>query len=220
MRIDVITLFPDFFESPLRASLLGKAIDSQTVAVETHDLRNWGIGVHRTVDDDPYGGGAGMVLRPEPLFEAIDATRGPHGHVALLSPRGAKLDQRKIEELSARPHLILVCGRYEGVDERVTQAVDEEISVGDYVLAGGEAAAVIVIEAVCRVVPGVVGNEESLRYESHTSGGLEYPQYTRPAEYRGMKVPDVLLSGNHAAVDEWRRGRAEQITKERRPDLT
>lgn len=221
MRIDVITLFPDFFDGPLRASLLGKAVDARTVSITTHDLRQWGIGAHRSVDDDPYGGGAGMVLRPEPLFDAIEATRADDGHVVLLSPRGATLNQRKVEELSARPHVVLVCGRYEGVDERVAQtAVDEEISVGDYVLAGGEAAALIVIEAVCRVVPGVVGNEESLRFESHTSGGLEYPQYTRPADYKGLKVPEVLLSGDHGAIAEWRRRQAEEITRKRRPDLT
>ncbi len=221
MRIDVVTLFPEFFEAPLGTSLLGKAIATGTVSVSVHDLRAWGIGKHRSVDDEPYGGGPGMVLRPEPLFEAIEQTRGDEGHAVLLSPRGPTLTQTKVEELGARSHVVLVCGRYEGVDERVAQAaIDEELSIGDYVLAGGEAAALVVIEAVSRVVPGVVGNRESLSFESHTSGGLEYPQYTRPAEYRGLKVPEVLLSGDHGAVDEWRREQAERVTRERRPDLS
>lgn len=221
MRIDVVTLFPSFFDVPLATSLLGKAIGRGLMDVQAHDLRQWGIGRHRSVDDQPYGGGAGMVMRPEPLFDAVDHLRSERAHVILLSPRGELLKQRKVEELAAREHLVLLCGRYEGVDERVaTGLADEELSIGDYVLAGGEVAALVVIEAVSRIVPGVLGNETSLESESHTSGGLEYPQFTRPPEYRGMTVPDVLLSGDHGAVDRWRRRQSEQLTRDRRPDLT
>ncbi len=220
MRIDVVTLFPEFFDAPLRTSLLGKAVEANLLDVVAHDLRQWGLGKHRTVDDEPYGGGAGMVMRPEPLFEAVDALRPPAGHVILLSPRGSVLTQPKVEELASRDHLVLLCGRYEGVDERVaTDAADEELSIGDYVLAGGEVAALVVIEAMSRIVPGVVGNEASLRSESHTTGALEYPQYTRPAEYRGVTVPDILLSGDHGAIERWRKQQSEQLTRERRPDL-
>lgn len=221
MRIDVVTLFPDFFEVPLRTSLLGRGIEGRLLQVETHDLRQWGLGRHRTVDDQPYGGGAGMVMRPEPLFDAVDQLRSPGARVILLSPRGQLLKQRKVESLASLDHVILLCGRYEGVDERVaTGLADEELSIGDYVLAGGEVAALVVIEAVSRMVPGVLGNAQSLSSESHTSGTLEYPQFTRPPEFRGMKVPDVLLSGDHGAVDKWRRDQSEQLTRDRRPDMS
>lgn len=221
MRIDVVTLFPDFFEVPLRTSLLGRGIEGGLLQVETHDLRQWGLGRHRTVDDQPYGGGAGMVMRPEPLFDAVDQLRSPGARVILLSPRGQLLKQRKVESLASLDHVILLCGRYEGVDERVaTGLADEELSIGDYVLAGGEVAALVVIEAVSRMVPGVLGNAQSLSSESHTSGTLEYPQFTRPPEFRGMKVPDVLLSGDHGAVDKWRRDQSEQLTRDRRPDMS
>jgi tRNA (guanine37-N1)-methyltransferase len=221
VRIDVVTLFPSFFDVPLATSLLGKAIERGLMNVRAHDLRQWGIGRHRSVDDQPYGGGAGMVMRPEPLFDAADHLRSESAHVILLSPRGDLLKQRKVEQLALREHLILLCGRYEGVDERVAAGLaDEELSIGDYVLAGGEVAALVVIEAVSRIVPGVLGNESSLASESHTSGGLEYPQFTRPPEYRGMKVPEILLSGDHRAVERWRRQQSEQLTHKRRPDLT
>jgi tRNA (guanine37-N1)-methyltransferase len=220
MRIDVVTLFPELFDAPLRASLLGKAIQAGRIEVAVRDLRKHGLGKHRSVDDEPYGGGAGMVMRPEPIFAAVEAVREEGSHVVLLSPRGTRFDHALASRLAALKHLILVCGRYEGVDQRVADHLaDEEVSIGDYVLAGGEVAALVVIEAVARLVPGVVGNPESLRSESHAAGMLEYPQYTRPAEFRGWKVPDVLVSGDHGAIERWRSQRAEELTKERRPDL-
>ena len=188
MKIDVVTLFPEFFDSPLRASLLGKAVADGLINVSTHDLRQWGLGPHRSVDDTPYGGGAGMVMRPEPFFEAVDSIRDEGSHVVLMSARGLLLDQPKVQELAGRDHLVLLCGRYEGVDERVAEhAADEEISIGNYVLAGGEVASLVVIEAISRFVPGVLGNTDSLVIESHSEGKLEHPQYTRPAEYRGQQ---------------------------------
>lgn len=219
--IDVITLFPELFDVPLRTSLLGKAIESGRLRVGVHDLRAHGLGRHRAVDDEPYGGGAGMVMRPEPIAGAVEAVRTPESHVVLLSPRGTVLDQARVAEYARGPHLVLVCGRYEGVDERVaTEVVDEELSIGDFVLAGGELAALVVIEAVSRLVEGVLGNAESLAWESHSSGLLEYPQYTRPAEWRGRSVPEVLLSGDHGAIERWRAEQAERITSARRPDMT
>jgi tRNA (guanine37-N1)-methyltransferase len=220
MRIDVITIFPDVFTEYLRTSLLGKAIARGRLQVEVHDLRAWGFGRHRSVDDEPYGGGAGMVMRPEPIFEAVESVATEGSHVVLLSPRGRLLDQRHVAELAGLEHLILICGRYEGVDERVAEHLaNEELSIGDYVLAGGELAAMVVIEATSRLVPGVLGNEQSLRHESHTGGMLEYPQYTRPPEYRGHKVPEVLLSGDHGAIDRWRSAQSQRLTRARRPDL-
>ena len=220
MKIDVVTLFPDFFRSPLQVSLLGKAIGSGALEVALHDLRQWGLGKHRSVDDEPYGGGAGMVMRPEPLFAATEALRAEDSTVILLSPRGRRLDQPVVVELSRLPHLVLLCGRYEGVDERVSEhAVDLELSIGDYVLAGGEAAALVLIETLSRVTPGVLGNAESLTRESHSDRLLEHPQYTRPSDFRGWGVPEVLLSGNHAAVERWRNEEARRLTAERRPDL-
>ena len=221
MRIDVITLFPSLFDEPLRVSLLGRAVEAGVVNVVAHDLRAHGLGRHRTVDDEPYGGGAGMVLRPEPIAAAVDAVRGPDSHVVLMSPRGARLDHAIAQRLAELSHLILICGRYEGVDERVSEKVaDEELSIGDYILSGGELPALVVVEAVTRLIPGVLGNEASLSSESHRAGRLEHPHYTRPPEWRGSRVPDVLLSGNHGAVDEWRRSESERTTRERRPDLT
>lgn len=218
--IDVITLFPELFEVPLRTSLLGKAIESGRLVVGVHDLRAHGLGRHRSVDDQPYGGGAGMVMRPEPIAAAVDAVTRDGTRVVLLSPRGLRLDQRKVGEYAGLEHVVLICGRYEGVDERIAETVaDEELSIGDYVLAGGELAALVVIEAVSRLVEGVLGNAESLEWESHASGLLEYPQYTRPPEWRGARVPDVLLSGDHGAIERWRDQQAEQITRARRPDL-
>jgi tRNA (guanine37-N1)-methyltransferase len=220
VRIDVVTLFPELFEAPLRTSLLGKAVEAGRIEVSVRDLRERGLGRHRSVDDEPYGGGAGMVMRPEPIFAAVEAVEEEGSHVVLLSPRGARLDQAMASRLAGLDHLILVCGRYEGVDQRVADhLVDEEVSIGDYVLAGGEVAALVLIEAVSRLVPGVVGNPQSLRSESHAAGLLEYPQYTRPAEFRGWRVPDVLVSGDHGAVEQWREERAEELTRERRPDL-
>jgi tRNA (guanine37-N1)-methyltransferase len=219
--IDVITLFPELFDAPLRTSLLGKAIESGRLRVGVHDLRDHGLGKHRSVDDEPYGGGAGMVMRPEPIAAAVEDVRGPATRVVLLSPRGVVLNHAKVAEYAALEHLVLVCGRYEGVDERVAEEiVDEELSIGDFVLAGGELAALVVIEAVSRLVEGVLGNAESLAWESHSSGLLEYPHYTRPPEWRGRRVPDVLLSGDHAAIERWRGAQAQELTRARRPDLT
>jgi tRNA (guanine37-N1)-methyltransferase len=220
MHVDVITLFPGLFEPHLSTSLLGKAIEAGKVSVELHDLRPYGLGRHHSVDDEPYGGGAGMVMRPEPIFEAVEAVRREGSRVVLLSPRGAKLDHAHVARLADEEHLILICGRYEGVDERVSlHLVDEEISIGDYVLAGGELPALVLIEALSRFVPGVLGNRESLDSESHADGKLEYPQYTRPPEFLGHRVPDVLLSGDHGAIATWRKAQSERTTRERRPDL-
>jgi tRNA (guanine37-N1)-methyltransferase len=224
MKIDVVTLFPSLFDEPLRVSLLGKAIDAGLLQVRVHDLRIHGLGRHRSVDDEPYGGGAGMVMRPEPIFAAVEtlaAENSEKSHVVLMSPRGRRLDQSIVAGLAAREHLVLICGRYEGVDERVSEhLVDDEVSIGDFVLAGGEMAALVVIEALSRLLPGVLGNEESLASESHTTGLLEYPQYTRPADFRGLRVPDVLLSGDHGAIEAWRRERSREVTRMRRPDLS
>jgi tRNA (guanine37-N1)-methyltransferase len=221
VHIDVVTIFPQLFEVPLKTSLLGRAIDEGLLAVKVHDLREHGLGKHRNVDDEPYGGGPGMVMRPEPIFETVDELREAGSHVVLLSPRGTRLDHGVVERLASREHLILICGRFEGVDERVAQfCADEEISIGDYVLAGGELAALVVVETVSRLVPGVLGNESSLDQESHTTGELEYPQYTRPAEYRGHRIPEVLLSGDHARIERWRQDESERATRERRPDLS
>jgi tRNA (guanine37-N1)-methyltransferase len=190
------------------------------VSVDVRDLRDHTTDKHRTVDDEPFGGGAGMVMKPEPWYAAVEATVGfEKARRILLTPAGHQLDQALVEELAGAGHLILMCGRYEGLDERVAALATDEISVGDYVLPGGEAAAMIVIEAVTRLVPGVVKEAESVIRESFTGGLLDYPHYTRPAEFRGMKVPEVLLSGNHAAIEDWRREQARRRTKERRPDL-
>lgn len=220
MKIDVITLFPELFDAHLQTSLLGRAIENGLVTVAVHDLRAHGLGKHRSVDDEPFGGGAGMVMRPEPVFDAVEEVATNDSYVVLLSPRGTRLDHSVAASLSGRAHLVLICGRYEGVDERVAEHLaDTEISIGDFVLAGGETAALALIEAVTRLVPGVLGNADSLATESHNAGLLEHPQYTRPAEFRGHKVPEVLLSGDHAAVQRWRREQAERVTQERRPDL-
>ncbi len=225
LRIDVITIFPELFEPFLSTSLLGAAGRAGGLEVEARDLREWTEDRHRTVDDEPYGGGPGMVMKPEPLVAAIEAIAGPKepgrkARVVLLSPQGERLDQEKVKELAAGSHLVLVCGRYEGVDQRVIDlAVDEEISMGDYVLSGGEVPAMAVIEAVSRLLPGTLGNPESARTESFEGGVLEGPQYTRPAVFRGRQVPEVLRSGDHGAIARWRRERALEITKRRRPDL-
>jgi tRNA (guanine37-N1)-methyltransferase len=220
VRCDIVTIFPEFFDSPLRAGLLGKAGERGLIEVRTHDLRDWTHDRHRTVDDAPFGGGAGMVMRPEPWFEALDdlLAEAP-ARVILLAPDGGRFDQRAAARLAAEPWLVLCCGRYEGVDERVRTRVDEVLSVGDFVLAGGESAALVVLDAVARLVPGVMGNAESAADESFANGLLEYPQYTRPAVYRDLEVPEVLRSGNHGAVASWRRRRSIERTREVRPDL-
>jgi tRNA (guanine37-N1)-methyltransferase len=221
VRIDIVTLFPRMFDSVLSASLLGRGIESGALEVNVIDLRPYGLGKHRSVDDEPYGGGAGMVMRPEPIFTAVEELRTQRSHVVLLSPRGSLLRHSGVARLAEREHVILICGRYEGVDERVSEFLaEEELSIGDYVLAGGELAAMVVVESVSRFVPGVIGNAGSLESESHSGGLLEYPQYTRPAEFRGHPVPEVLLSGHHGEVERWRREQSERLTRERRPDIS
>jgi tRNA (guanine37-N1)-methyltransferase len=219
MRIDVVTIFPRLVQDFARWGLVGRALSAGLLELNAHDLRHWSRDRHRSVDDEPYGGGAGMVMTPAPFFDAVGDLATPGSHVVLLSPRGGRLNQAAVERLAVRDHLILLCGRYEGVDERVSELVDEEISIGDYVLAGGELPALVVVEAIGRLIPGALGNPSSLETESHARGLLEHPQYTRPAEYRGLRVPDVLLSGDHGAVATWREQQARRITSERRPDL-
>jgi tRNA (guanine37-N1)-methyltransferase len=219
MRIDVVTIFPRLVQDFARWGLVGRALSAGLLELNAHDLRRWSRDRHRSVDDEPYGGGAGMVMTPAPFFDAVGDLATPESHVVLLSPRGDRLNQAAVERLAVRDHLILLCGRYEGVDERVSEVVDEEISIGDYVLAGGELPALVVVEAIGRLIPGALGNPSSLETESHARGLLEHPQYTRPAEYRGLRVPDVLLSGDHGAVATWREQQARRITSERRPDL-
>jgi len=218
MRIDVLTLFPKMFESPFAESIVARARAGGKLELAIHDLRGWATDRHRTVDDVPYGGGAGMVFSPEPLATAIRALRS-RGHVVLLSAQGRLFDEAAARRLAALEHVLLVAGHYEGVDERVIQTdVDEELSIGDYVLTGGEIPAMVVIDAVARLLPGVI-DEASLREESHTAGLLEGPQYTRPPEFEGRKVPAVLLSGDHASIAKWRRAEAIRRTVERRPEL-
>jgi len=222
VEVAVLTLFPRMVAGPLAESLLGKAQEKGLLRARVMDIRDFASGKHRVTDDVPYGGGAGMVMKPEPLVAAIEAARSalPGARVILLSPQGARFDQRKAEELRAREKLVLVCGRYEGVDERVLSYVDEELSLGDFVLQGGEVAALAVVEAVARLVPGVLGNEQSAATESFAGEMvLEGPQYTRPPEFRGAAVPEALLSGDHARIARWRRRQALLRTRERRPDL-
>jgi tRNA (guanine37-N1)-methyltransferase len=223
VQIDIVTIFPGFFDSPLAASLLGKAGERGLVEIRCHDLRDWTHDRHRTVDDEPFGGGAGMVMSPGPWFEALDQLQapeaGPPPRTVLLAPDGTRFDQAGARRLAAERRLVLCCGRYEGIDDRVRTRMDEVLSIGDYVLAGGETAALVVVDAVARLVPGVMGNVESATDESFSDGLLEYPQYTRPAVYRGLAVPEVLRSGNHAAVERWRREQAVERTRRARPDL-
>jgi tRNA (guanine37-N1)-methyltransferase len=221
MRIDIVTIFPDYFAGPLDAALLGKARANRLLDIRVHDLRAHTTDRHRTVDDEPFGGGPGMVMKPEPWFDAVEAIDGWEGaRRVLLTPAGRRFDQKTAEQLSAEPQIVLMCGRYEGIDERVSSGLaTDEISIGDYVLAGGESAALVVVEAVSRLIAGVVGEPASLVEESFSTGLLDYPHFTRPAEFRGMPVPEVLLSGDHAAIERWRREQAIERTKERRPDL-
>jgi tRNA (guanine37-N1)-methyltransferase len=218
LRIDVVTLFPGLFEPALAAGVLGRAVERGIVAVDLHDLRDHGLGRHRQVDDTPYGGGAGMILRPEPLAAALEPLRTEQVPVILLDPAGEPLTDALARELAALPRFALVCGRYEGVDDRVRAWVDREVSIGDYVLTGGELPALVVIDAVSRLVPGVIDPSSSAA-DSFSTGLLEHPQYTRPEEFAGLRVPPVLLSGNHGEVAAWRRREALRRTLERRPDL-
>ena len=220
MRIDVITLFPSIFPGPLAQSIPGRALEQGLAQLHAHDLREWGLGRHRSVDDYPYGGGAGMILRPEPVAEALDTVApGDSGAFRiLLDPGGEPFRQARAQDLSEREHLVLVCPRYEGIDDRVRSMVDLELSVGDYVLSGGEIPTLIVIDAVLRLLPGAI-EDASTEDESFSAGLLEYPQWTRPPEFRGMSVPEILTSGNHGAVDAWRHEQAFERTRRNRPDL-
>jgi tRNA (guanine37-N1)-methyltransferase len=221
MKIDVLTLFPGMFAGPLDESIIRRARDSGRLELAIHNLRDYTHDRHRTVDDRPFGGGPGMLLKPEPLFEAVEALRGAETHVVLLAPAGRPFTQQVASELAVREHLLLICGSYEGVDERVREAlVQDELTIGDYVLTNGALPAMVVIDAVSRLIPGVLGDDESAAEESFSAGLLEYPHYTRPADFRGMKVPEVLLSGHHAEIEKWRSEQARRRTRERRPDLT
>jgi tRNA (guanine37-N1)-methyltransferase len=221
VRIDVFTIFPGILEAPLRESLLGKAVDAGLLDVRIHDLRRWTTDRHRTVDDEAFGGGPGMVMKPAPIFEAVESLGAERGRVVLLSPAGRRLEQGLVRELATERHLTLLCGRYEGVDERVADGLPaEEISIGDYVLSGGELPALVLIEAVARLIPGVIAKEESHAQDSFSKEGLlDHPHYTRPREFRGMRVPEVLVSGDHAAIDAWRHEAALAKTRRNRPDL-
>src|SRR5438093_2228889 len=220
MLADILTIFPGIFESPLRESLLGRAIEAGILDVRVHDIRDHTTDKHRQVDDEPYGGGPGMVMKPEPIFAAVESLGRGEKRCILLSPAGRRLDQALAEELSGEPWLVLICGRYEGVDERVAEGLPaEEVSIGDFVLSGGELPALVLLEVVSRLVPGVVGSEASLEVESFVQGLLDHPHYTRPREFKGLAVPEVLLSGDHAAVERWRREAAQAKTRRNRPDL-
>ncbi|HSS36605.1 MAG TPA: tRNA (guanosine(37)-N1)-methyltransferase TrmD [Patescibacteria group bacterium] len=218
LRIDIVTLFPAMLEGPLDASIPARIQDHGLAEIRVHDLREWGIGRHRSVDDQPYGGGAGMIIRPEPVAAALAALRGPDSTVILLDPAGEPFRQARASELAMRDHLILLCPRYEGVDDRVRALVDVELSIGDYVLTGGELPALVVVDAVLRLLPGAIDAESTLE-ESFADGLLEYPQFTRPATFDGHGVPAILTSGDHAAVRRWRHREAIRRTLERRPDL-
>jgi tRNA (guanine37-N1)-methyltransferase len=227
MQFDILTLFPEMFQSPLSTGLFQRAVSRGLVTLKLHNIRDYTHNQHRTVDDYPYGGGAGMVLKPEPVFEAVDSLRSGMAleqatalPIILLTPQGRLFTQQIAGELSRHTHLILICGRYEGIDERVREhLVTDEISIGDYVLGGGELAAMVIIDAITRLLPGVLGSEESALDESHTAELLEYPQYTRPPVYRDWPVPEVLLSGNHAQIAGWRRKQAIIRTLQRRPEM-
>jgi tRNA (guanine37-N1)-methyltransferase len=218
LELDILTLFPGMFTAPLAESIPGRIQERGLAEIRVHDLRDWGLGRHRTVDDAPYGGGAGMVLRPEPIANALDQLRRPDSLAILLDPAGMRFDQQHAGSLAERPHLILVCPRYEGVDDRIRSLVDLELSIGDYVLTGGELAALVVIDAVIRLLPGAI-DPLSTAEESFAAGLLEYPQYTRPSTFRGMSVPPILVSGDHGAVRRWRLRESIRRTLDRRPDL-
>ena len=220
MKIDVLTLFPEMFAGPLDVSIVQRARRTGLLNLRVHNLRDWTHDRHKTVDDRPFGGSAGMVLKPEPLFEAVESLGNEQTKVILLTPTGRTFSQAIARELAVDEHLLFICGSYEGVDERVREAlVDDELSIGDYVLTNGGLPAMVIIDAVTRLLPGALGDDESAKDESFSHGLLEYPHYTRPAEFRGMKVPDVLLSGHHAEIDKWRAEQARLRTAQQRPDL-
>ena len=219
MKVDVLTLFPAMFAGPLDESIIRRAREGGRLELTVHDLRGWTHDRHRTVDDEPYGGGPGMLLKPEPVFEAVEDLADEETRVILMTPQGRPFKQAQARDLTASPHLLLVCGSYEGFDERIRTLAHEELSIGDYVLTNGALPAMVVIDAVTRLLPGVLGDDASSAEESFSEDTLEYPQYTRPAEYRGLKVPEVLLSGHHAEIEKWRSEQAEERTRKRRPEL-
>ncbi|MDD5424824.1 MAG: tRNA (guanosine(37)-N1)-methyltransferase TrmD [Candidatus Omnitrophica bacterium] len=220
MRIDILTLFPGMFEGALEESMIKRAIKSGKADIRVHNLRDWTDDKHRKVDDKPFGGGPGMVIKPQPLFDAVAGLKRRASKVVLMTPQGKRLDQAVAKKLAKAGHIIVVCGHYEGIDERFRQErVTDEISLGDFVLTGGEIPAMALVDCVVRLIPGVVGSKESLEFESFSAGLLEYPQYTRPADFRGFKVPSVLLSGDHNKIDVWRNGMALKRTKKMRPDM-
>jgi tRNA (guanine37-N1)-methyltransferase len=219
MKIDVLTLFPEMFAGPLDVSVVARARKAGLLDLQIRNLRDWTHDRHKTVDDRPFGGGPGMVLKPEPIFEAVEALAGEKTRVLMMAPTGRVFTQAVARELATEEHLLVLCGSYEGFDERIRTLIDDEISIGDYVLTNGGLPAMVVIDAVTRLIPGVLGDDESAHDESFSHGLLEYPHYTRPAEFREMKVPEVLMSGNHAEIEKWRREQAKLRTKERRPDL-
>ena len=219
-RLDIITIFPAMYNGPFDESIVKRAREKGCIEINLVDLREFTHDRHRSVDDRPYGGGAGMLMKPEPIFEAVDTLRTPQSRIVLLSPQGQQFQQQHAEELAEAPHLIFICGHYEGVDERVCIGLaDVELSIGDYILSSGNLAAMGVVDAIVRLLPGALGCEESAVKESFSDGLLEYPQYTRPDEYRGMRVPEILLSGDHAAIETWRLKMATERTRTRRPDL-
>ncbi len=220
MRIDILTLFPEIFRGAFDESIVKRAREKGVVEIHLHNIRDYTHDRHRKADDRPFGGGPGMVLKPEPVFECVESIGAPEGSLIYLTPQGQRFSQTKAEELARRERLVLLCGHYEEIDERIrTVLVGEEISIGDYVLSNGEMPAMVVVDCVVRLIPGVLGDDESARTESFTSGILDYPQYTRPAEFRGMKVPEILLSGNHQEIRKWREHKALERTQKVRPDL-
>lgn len=220
MKIDVLTLFPEFFSTLCEWSIIGRALEKKIVEIDSTNIRDFSKNKHKKVDDYPYGGGTGMVMGPEPIYDAINTVKSPKSRIIYLSPQGRKFDQELAKELAREDHLVLLCGHYEGIDNRIIEHyIDEEISIGDFVLTGGEIPAMVIIDAVVRLLPGVLRSEESYMEESHYHGLLEYPQYTRPREFMGHQVPDILLSGHHEKIDAWRKAQSLQSTFEKRPDL-
>ncbi len=219
MKIDILTLFPNSF-APLNESIVGRAKDSGKIDITVTDIRLFSKDKHKKCDDTPYGGGEGMVMTVQPLWDAVSSVKKENSHIIYLTPKGQTLNQQKVEELKEKEHLVLICGHYEGIDQRIIDNfVNEEISIGDYILTGGELPAMVLVDAVARLLPNVLHNEESFKNETFANSLLEYPQYSKPAEFKGIKVPEVLLSGNHQEIDKWRKQQSEKLTAERRPDL-